>query len=167
VTLGFAGGLVNSLKLGDIVLADHVLDQRTGERFECNGELWPVETAHRGGLLSATEVITSAVEKGSLAAQWGAVAVDMESAGVARAAAESGVAFAAIKAISDTSVKSISFDFARCWSDDTRLSFRKIIREGVRTPTAIRDLWMLARGARVASRALAAAFGSPELRGTR
>jgi nucleoside phosphorylase len=167
VTIGFAGGLVDSLAVGDIVLPDHVQDQRTGERFDCNGGIWPVETGRRGGLLSATEVITSAAEKRSLAGKWGAVAVDMESAGVARAAAECGVAFSAIKSISDTSVKSISFDFARCRRDDNGLSFWKIIREGMRTPSTIRDLWLLARDARVAARALADALGSPELRGTR
>ena len=167
VTIGFAGGLVDSLNAGDIVLADQVFDQRTGERFDCSGDLWPIENVHRGGLLSATEVITSAVEKRNLAGKWGAVAVDMESAGVARAAAESGVEFAAIKAITDTSMQSISFDFANCRSDDNRLSFWKIAREGMRTSQTIRDMWMLAKGAHVAARALAAALGSPELRGTR
>ena len=160
VTIGFAGGLADSLNPGDIVLADHIFDQRTGQRFECSGELWPVKNAHRGALLSATEVITSAAEKRDLADQWGAVAVDMESAGVARAAAESGVEFAAIKAITDTSMQSISFDFAHCRSDDTRLSIWKIAREGMRTAQTMRDLWMLARGARVAARALAATLGS-------
>ena len=167
VTIGFAGGLVDSLNPGDIVLPHHVIDQRTGERFDCSDELWPVSNAHRGGLLSATSFIASAEEKRVLAGKWGAVAVDMESAGVARAAAERGVAFSAIKAITDNSVNSISFDFASCRSDDNKLSFWKIIREGMRTSQTIRDMWMLAKGARVASRALADALGSPELSGTR
>ena len=167
VTIGFAGGLVDSLNAGDIVAADRVLDQRSGEQFDCSSGLWPTENARHGVLLSAAEVITSAAEKRNLADQWGAVAVDMESAGVARAAREAGVEFAAVKAITDTSRQSISFDFARCRSDDNRLSFWKIIREGMRTSQTIRDMWMLAKGARVAARELAAALGSPELRGTR
>jgi adenosylhomocysteine nucleosidase len=167
VSIGFAGGLMDSLDLGDIVVADRVIDQRTGERFECTDEICAIENAPRGGLLSATEVIASTKEKRSLAAQWGAIAVDMESAGVARAAAQRGVPFSAIKAITDTSVTSISFDFAHCRSDDNGLSFWKIIRKGMRTSQTIRDMWILARGARVAARALGAALGSPELRGTR
>jgi adenosylhomocysteine nucleosidase len=167
VTIGFAGGLADSLNLGDIVLADSVIDQQTGERYDCSAELWRVENAHRGGLLSAGEVIRSAAEKRKLAGQWGAVAVDMESAGVARAAAESGVEFAAIKAITDTAGTSISFDFASCRSDDNGLSLWKIIREGMRTSQTIRDMWTLAKGSRVAARALAAAFGSGEWEGTR
>ena len=167
VTIGFAGGLADFLNGGDVVLADHVMDQQTGERYDCSGDLWPAQHAHRGGLLSAAEVIASAAEKRNLAGKWGAVAVDMESAGVARAAAESGVEFAAIKAITDTSMESISFDFERCRSEHKGLSYWKIIREGMRTSQTIRDAWMLARGARVAARALAAALDSPELSGTR
>ena len=172
VTIGFAGGLADSLNAGDIVLADHVTDQRTGERFDCSGELslnglGPIEHAHRGGLLSVMEVVTAAAEKRKLAGKWGAVAVDMESAGVGRAASESGVAFAAVKAITDTAMQSISFDFARCRSEHNGLSFWKIAREGMRTSQAIRDVWMLAKGARIAARALAEALGSAELRGTR
>lgn len=167
VTIGFAGALADSLAPGDIVVADQVLDQRTGERFACTSEAWPIRNARRGGLLSAAEVISAAAEKRALAGQWGAVAVDMESAGVGRAAAESGVPFSAIKAITDTAAQSISIDFANCRSDDNRLSYWKIVREGVRTSQSIRDLWMLAGGARVAARALAAALGLPELRGTR
>ena len=167
VSIGFAGGLADFLRPGDIVSANCVVDQSTGERFECSPNLWPLETGYQGGLLCAAEVICSAEEKRSLAGQWGAVAVDMESAGVARAAAERGVAFAALKAVTDTSSQSISIDFAHCRSEDNELSFWKIIREGVRTSQTIRDFWMLARGARVASRALAAALDSPELRVTR
>ncbi len=166
VAIGFAGALADSLVPGDLVLADHVFDQRTGERFACS-EIWPVAKALRGGLLGATEFVASAVEKRSLAAEWGTVAVDMESAGVARAAAERQVRFSAIKAITDSSMQSISFDFARCQSEHKELSYWKIIREGMRTSQTIRDVWMLARGALAASRALAAALGSAELRGTR
>ncbi len=167
VTIGFAGALANSLVSGDIVLADRVLDQRTGEEFSCNGELWALENARRGSLLSAGGVIGSAAEKRLLADRWSAVAVDMESVGVARAAREGGVGFAAIKAITDTSTQSISIDFARCRSEHSGLSLWKIVLEAMRTAQGVRDLWMLARGARVASRNLAAALCPADSRGTR
>ena len=166
VTIGFAGALADSLVPGDLVLADHVFDQRTGERFACS-TIWPVANALRGGLLGATEFVASAAQKRILATEWGAVAVDMESAGVARAAAERQVRFSAIKAITDSSAQSISFDFARCQSEHKGLSYWKIIQEGPRTAQTIRDLWMLAKGGLAASRALAAALGPSELIGTR
>jgi len=167
VTLGFAGGLVESLAPGDVLLADRVLAQETGEQFDCQVDLWPLEGVRRGSLLSATRVINSTAEKRRLAGEWGAVAVDMESAGVARAAAQAGIPFCAIKSITDSSAQSISIDIARCQSDDKRLSLMKIVAEAIRTPQGIRDLWMLARGARVAARTLAAALCSAESRGKR
>jgi nucleoside phosphorylase len=167
VTLGFAGALADSLAPGEIVIADRVFDQQSKEQFECDGELFPLPNARRGSLLSAAEVIASVAEKRRLAREWGVVAADMESAGVARAAAQAGVPFCAIKAITDTSEQSISIDFARCRSDDNGLSVRKIVREAMRSARGMRDLWMLAHGARVAARSLAAALGSADSRGTR
>ena len=167
VTLGFAGGLEESLNPGNVIVADRVLDQETRERFECDADLWPLEGVQRGGLLSVTKVITSVAEKRRLAREWGAVAVDMESAGVARAAAEAGLPFCAIKSITDSAGQSIPIDFARCRSEHKGLSWLKVVGEGIRTPHGIRDLWMLARGARIAARSLAATLCSGESRGKR
>ncbi|OFV92202.1 MAG: hypothetical protein A3H28_01865 [Acidobacteria bacterium RIFCSPLOWO2_02_FULL_61_28] len=167
VTLGFAGGLLESLNPGDVIVADRVLDQETRERFDCDADLWPLEGVQRGSLLSVTKVVASAAEKRRLAREWGAVAVDMESAGVARAAVEAGVPFCAIKSITDSAGQSIPIDFARCRSDHKRLSWLKMVGEGIRTPHGIRDLWMLARGARIAARSLAATLCSGESRGKR
>ena len=167
ITLGFAGALADSLAPGEVVIADCVFEQQSRERFDCDAKLFPVGGVRRGSLLSATEVIASAAEKRRLAREWGAVAADLESAGVARAAAQAGVPFCAIKAITDTSAQSISIDFARCRSEDKGLSVRKIVREAMRSARGIRDVWMLARGARGAARSLAAALGSADPRGTR
>ena len=167
VTLGFAGALADSLAPGEIVIADQVLDQQSGARFACDGELFPMGGARRGNLLSVSSVITAAAEKRRLAREWGAVAADMESAGVARAAAQAGVPFCAIKAITDTSGQSISIDFTRCRSEHNGLSVRRIMREALRSPRGIRDMWMLAHGARAAARSLAAALCPADSRGTR
>jgi adenosylhomocysteine nucleosidase len=155
VSIGFAGALTGPLHVGDVVVADRVLDVRTGAKFDCGSEPWPIAGARRGALLCSAEVITAAAEKRALAEKWTALAVDMESAGVAHAAAERGIEFAAVKAITDTSDQSIAIDFARCRSDDKGFSLRKIVAEGIRRPHGIRDLWMLATAARVAARALA------------
>jgi nucleoside phosphorylase len=164
VTLGFAGALIDSLAEGDIIAADRVIDQQSALKFDCGGDSWPMTVARRGTLLASSEVITSATEKHVLAQTWSAVAVDMESAGVARAAAQRGIEFSAIKAITDTAEQSISIDFARCRSDDKGFSLRKIVAQGMRSQDGIRDLWMLARGARLAARALAVALCGPGMR---
>jgi len=167
VTLGFAGALVDSLAPGEVVIADRVFDQQSGERLHCDGELFPVAGGRHGDLLSVPDVIATAAAKRRLAQEWGAVAADMESAGVARAAAQAGVPFCAIKAITDTAAQSISIDFTRCRSEHSGLSIGKILREALRSPRGVGDVWMLARGARVAARSLAVVLGSADSRGTR
>jgi adenosylhomocysteine nucleosidase len=167
VTLGFAGALVDSLAPGEVVIADRVLDQQSGERFDCDGELFPVASGRRGGLLSVAGVIATAAQKHRLAEEWGAAAADMESAGVARAAAQAGVPFCAIKAITDTAAQSISIDFTRCRSEHSGLSVGRILREALRSPRSVGDVWMLARGARVAARSLAVVLSSADSRRTR
>ncbi|OFW00326.1 MAG: hypothetical protein A3G20_01435 [Acidobacteria bacterium RIFCSPLOWO2_12_FULL_59_11] len=158
LTLGFAGGLAESLLPGDVVMADRVVDLATGEQFPCRGDLLPVRVAQRGVLLSANRVIGSAAEKRRLGKDWGAVAVDMESAGVARAAALTGVPFGAIKSITDISGQSISIDFQGCQSEHGVLSAFRMVQKGIQSWQAIRDLWALGLGARLAARNLAAAL---------
>ncbi|MBI1956504.1 MAG: hypothetical protein HYS38_08935 [Acidobacteria bacterium] len=158
LTLGFAGGLADSLLPGDVVLADRVVDLSTGEQFPCRGDLLPVRVAQRGVLLSANRVIGSAAEKRRLGVDYKAVAVDMESAGVARAAALAGVPFAAIKSITDASGQSISIDFQGCQSEHGGLSAIRMVQKGFQSWQGMRDLWALGLGARLAARNLGAAF---------
>ncbi len=159
VTLGFAGGLIPGLRAGDVVLADVVIDQDSQERFACSTDLLPVRFNRRGNLLSAGAVIISSEEKFRLGEKWQAVAVDMESAGVARAAAAAGVPFCAVKSITDSADESLSIDFSRCQREDKNFSFWAIACQGLSTLNGARDLWRLARNARRAASSLAAAIG--------
>src|SRR5207248_4056081 len=94
-SIGFCGALVESLRVGDIVVAGEV---RNGARS------YPA-SAPRG--LPATAIVASidhvaltAAEKSNLRAT-GASVVEMEAAGVARAAEDLGVPFYCIRAVSD------------------------------------------------------------------
>ena len=157
-TLGFAGALVPGLRAGDIILGDHVLDEATGERFDCQSDLFPVRFTRRGSLLSVDGVVSSAAQKLRLGEQWGALAVDMESAGVARAAALAGLPFGALKSITDSAEESLSIDFSRCRREDKNFSFWAIARQGISTSKGARDLWRLAWSSRQAAGRLAAAL---------
>ncbi len=159
-TLGFAGGLADGLRRGDVLLADRVVEEATGERFDCRPELLAVRFARRGDLLSVGHVVASAAEKRRLVGQWGTLAADMESAGVAAAALRAGLPFCAIKAITDSAEQSISIDFERCRGQDGTLSLTRIMREGMKTLRGTGDLWRLAWSSRRAAGSLAAAFGS-------
>ena len=93
VGFGTAGALAPALKPGDLVLAAEV--REAGRTFTANGELtesvmkWLSRngfTVHNGPLACAAQPVATVRDKQELFAQTGAMAVDMESAGVFDAA---------------------------------------------------------------------------------
>jgi len=93
LSVGLAGACDPKLKVGEIVRAGVVIDDPTpGERFE-NSQFRQV--------LISRDAIAGVGEKARLYAVYGADAVDMEAAAVARLARAHGLEFRAIKAISD------------------------------------------------------------------
>ena len=91
ISIGFAGGLCDSLRAGELVLAEAVIEPESGERFACSEGLLPMCSGRRGILLSVPQVVSAAEQKHLLARRWGALAVDMESGGVARVARQAGL----------------------------------------------------------------------------
>jgi len=94
ISVGLAGACDSALRVGEIVRAGVVIDSRTGERF-CNS------SSELGQVLVTGDMIASVREKARLHTLYGAAAVDMEAAAVARVARARGLEFKAIKAISD------------------------------------------------------------------
>lgn len=92
LSVGLAGACDPQLRAGDIVRAGLVYDAATGEAFG--------GPEHRQVLVT-THGIASVREKARLHALYGAHAVDLEAAGVARIARANGLPFYSIKAISD------------------------------------------------------------------
>jgi adenosylhomocysteine nucleosidase len=92
LSVGLAGACDPTLRVGDIVYAGVIIDGRTGEKFD-NSQFKRV--------LVTSDVVASVREKAKLHDAYGAAAVDMEAAAVARIAIERGIDFRAIKVISD------------------------------------------------------------------
>jgi adenosylhomocysteine nucleosidase len=92
ISVGLAGACDPALDVGEIVRAGVVIDGRTGERFD---------SAEFEQVLVTSDAIASVGEKSRLRAMFGAAAVDMEAAAVARLARVHGLKFKAIKAILD------------------------------------------------------------------
>ena len=115
VSFGIAGGLDPALRPGDLVLAEQI-HSAEGETFACDPDLharWEAEARaaglrHSGGiLLGSARPITSVAEKWDLHESSGAVAVDMESAAVARVAAGAGIPVLAVRAIADPAERTL------------------------------------------------------------
>jgi adenosylhomocysteine nucleosidase len=92
VSVGLAGACDPALRVGDVVRAGVVVDTLSGERFA---------DARFAQVLVSAVAIASVAEKRRLYESYGASAVDMEAAAVARIAEANGLRFEAIKAISD------------------------------------------------------------------
>lgn len=114
-SVGLAGGVDPQQRTGAIVLADQVLGPR-GEVLACDPAAVDAIagrardaglTVAQGHLAGTDRPVTTASAKLSLYAATGAVAVDMESHAVAKAAAEAGVPFVALRVIADAAIRNL------------------------------------------------------------
>lgn len=99
-SIGFTGSLDRTLGIGAIITPSVVIDAETGERFE---------TEYGSGTLVTVPRVAGSEAKRQLVKQFNATCVDMEAAGVARAAHAAGVKFLAVKAVSDSPDDPIEF----------------------------------------------------------
>lgn len=107
MSIGVSGALAPDLAPGDLLIGSSVRTT-AGEEFACDralaAKLFGRNTppAHSQAVLLGSDVIVAnAAEKERLLLSTGAIAVDMESHGAARAAVGAGVPFLAIRAIAD------------------------------------------------------------------
>jgi adenosylhomocysteine nucleosidase len=92
VSVGYAGALRAGMAVDRVYWPAAIIDDRTGERFECSdGE----------GTLVTTDHAVGRDEKLALAARWNGDLVDMETATVARLAKMRHLPFRALRAVSD------------------------------------------------------------------
>ena len=92
ISAGFTGGLDPLLKVGDTLIPGQVVDFRDGSR---------TDVGTGAGVLVTVDDVVGVEQKTKLADAYGAQAVDMEAAGVARSAEAHGIKFLACKVVSD------------------------------------------------------------------
>jgi len=97
MSVGLAGALIRSLKAGSVFVPSVVVDAVDGTEFRCSADK---DRAGGGVLVSAREV-AGAQAKQELVSRFHALVVDMEAAGVARAARQRNIGFRCVKTISD------------------------------------------------------------------
>lgn len=102
ISAGVAGALVSDLHVGETIFPAIVTDTQDGSRHESGIHSAPMGQSSLGRTVLATyPVIASVAQKHQVAKSYGAHAVDMEAAAVARVAEKHGLPFIAVKAISD------------------------------------------------------------------
>ncbi len=103
VSAGFAGALDPALGRNEVLLPDEVLDP-DGNLARVGLEVHEEVSGPRiraGRLATVDEIVRTVAEKAELRERTGAVAVDMETAAVARVCADRGVRFLGLRIISD------------------------------------------------------------------
>lgn len=97
ISVGFCGALDLSLERGDVVVPEDVRDHATGDTWICDAVLGRGAGDRHGTLVTTHAVVSDPDARARL----DALAVDMESAGIARACARAGIPFAVIRAVTD------------------------------------------------------------------
>jgi nucleoside phosphorylase len=97
MSVGLAGALIRSLKVGSIFTPSVVVDASDEAEYRCSADAGRVS----GGVLVSSREIAGMEKKQELVNRFHALVVDMEAAGVARVAQQEHVGFRCVKAISD------------------------------------------------------------------
>ena len=98
LAVGFCGALDPGLRVGDLVAAERVVDEVTGDEFAADPGLLAAAPGRRGVIVSARHIARTPDDRARLRG----TAVDLESAALARAAGAAGVPFLALRAVTDT-----------------------------------------------------------------
>lgn len=111
ISWGCAAALSASLKPGDLILADKLIDAEGGRgAIFCVSTDWHSHTknllatsviVHTGCLAESKSIVSSSKDKKQLQSITGAVALDMESIAIAKVARQYALPFLAIRAIAD------------------------------------------------------------------
>ncbi len=150
ISVGFAGALNGSLRVGDVLEPRAVINSADGVRTEIgSGE----------GILVSSATVASKEQKSRFGKAYGASAVDMEAAAVAQGAQARGVEFGALKAISDATDSSLPALDRFVADDGTFHSVRFALHVALR-PWLWGTTIALARNSSKASQALCSALAS-------
>jgi hopanoid-associated phosphorylase len=160
VSFGIAGGLAPHLKPGDVILSAEVIgdDRRwrpkTGFRRSVP-ELARQIGAIAGPVLGARDILATEEDKARAWRESGALAVDLESAIVARAAEAAGIPFLVLRTVADAARRELPPAALIPLAEDGTPALSRVVAEVLRRPRQIAALFGLARETRQALAALA------------
>jgi adenosylhomocysteine nucleosidase len=159
VSFGIAGALKPGLRAGDIILSTEVVDD--DRRWLSSDSLRPriSELAQQigaieGPVLGAQAAIATKADKRRAWRETGALAVDLESVVVARAAAALGIQFVVLRAIADPAVRELPPAALVPLKDDGTPAIGHVLASVLTRPRQLPTLIAVAREARQALQAL-------------
>lgn len=159
VSFGIAGALAPGLKPCDIVLSTEVVDDDrrwlSSDRLQQQiGSLARELGAIEGPVLGARMPVATKTAKRAAWQRTGAIAVDLESVVVARAAAALGIPFVVLRAIADPASRDLPPAALIPLTEDGMPAIGAVLSSVMRRPRQLPTLVAVAREARQALRAL-------------
>lgn len=161
ISWGCAGALHHELKMGDLVLADSLLDS-DGTQTPVNAAwhehaktiLGADVTVYKGALFNSHDVVSTAQEKQAIYEKTGALALDMESYAIAQAAQHYALPFLAIRAIADPASMDLPIALSNALNEEGEVDISKIIFSLARNPKEIPHLIQIGQYFQIAKRKL-------------
>ncbi len=162
---GYAGALSESLETGSLVLAHEVCRAEPGR----SGETWSGDASllnscrqvlsedprtEEGRLVTVKQALTTPETKRAAAADFAAIAVDMESAALARFCHERSIPFLVLRAVLDPVSEKVP-DPGEFLDREKRISKRKIMKYVARNPQSVWELPKLGAQAKKARQRIA------------
>ncbi len=163
LSFGIAGGLAPGLATGELVIGASVA---TGAAtYPCDPDLAArlaaaLPGAVRGDIWGGDVIVDTAAAKAWLHRDSGAAVVDLESAAVARAAAEAGLPFGVLRAVADPAAHGLPPAALVGLDAEGRPAIGPVLRALARSPGQLPALIRLGRQSSAAMKALLAAAGT-------
>ncbi|HWR21029.1 MAG TPA: hypothetical protein VN444_04115 [Verrucomicrobiae bacterium] len=166
LSLGVAGGLSPQVQTGDLIVGDRVILRRGSgralfgeedarpENFPCDSSLQEAALTvirrlgsqyYLGSILTVDRIVLTPKEKRLLAAESGAMALDMESAAIASAASAYSIPFLTIRGVLDPVHEDLAIDFDRFLDAEGEPSLPRLMRYLITHPFTLPRLVGLGR----------------------
>lgn len=158
---GCAAALSPDLKMGDLVLADSLLNS-DGLEMPVNATwhqhaknvLGSEVAAYKGALFNSNTVVSTAQAKQEIFIKTGAIALDMESGAIAQVAQYYALPFLAIRAIADPSTMDLPNAVLKALNENGEIEISKIIASLVFNPKEIPHIIQLGQYFQLAKKTL-------------
>ncbi len=144
ISAGFSGALRPEMKIGDIVVANSIVDAAGSElTIDLQMAADPAKGLYVGRLLTVDRLVRTVEEKKALAERCAALAVDMESLAVAQACRQAKVRFLAVRVISDDLSADLPAEVSSVVASSGTVRLGAAVGAIFKRPGAVKDLWRL------------------------
>lgn len=153
ISVGFSGALVDGLNVGDLVVANSVVDQNGEQPYQISSQMPadPERGRHVGRLCTTDHIVHTVAEKRTLAASTNAIAVDMESWAVADVCSRHQTGFFAVRAISDDVHSDLPKEVLAILGPKGTIRAGALVGSLIKRPGSAKDLWAMRERAMTAA----------------